>query len=59
MGGDDFDQKVMDWIAAEFKSSDGIDLKKDAMALQRLREASESAKKELSTSKQTESIYLL
>ena len=54
LGGDDFDQKVMDWIAAEFKSSDGIDLKKDAMALQRLREASESAKKELSTSKQTE-----
>ena len=54
LGGDDFDQKVMDWIAAEFKSSDGIDLKKDAMALQRLREASEYAKKELSTSKQTE-----
>ena len=54
MGGDDFDQKIMNWIADEFKKSDGIDLKKDAMALQRLREASEAAKKELSTSKQTE-----
>tara|TARA_B100000470_G_scaffold212975_1_gene193099 strand:+ start:2480 stop:4390 length:1911 start_codon:yes stop_codon:yes gene_type:complete len=54
LGGDDFDQKVIDWIASEFKSSDGIDLKKDPMALQRLREAAETAKKELSTSKQTE-----
>ena len=54
LGGDDFDQKVIDWIAAEFKKSDGIDLKKDPMALQRLREASETAKKELSSSKQTE-----
>ena len=54
LGGDDFDQKIMNWIADEFKKSDGIDLKKDAMALQRLREASEAAKKELSTSKQTE-----
>ena len=53
LGGDDFDQKVIDWIASEFKSSDGIDLKKDPMALQRLREAAETAKKELSTSKQT------
>lgn len=54
LGGDDFDQEVIDWIAAEFKKSDGIDLKKDAMALQRLREAAENAKKELSSSKQTE-----
>ena len=54
LGGDDFDQKVIDWIASEFKSSDAIDLKKDPMALQRLREAAETAKKELSTSKQTE-----
>ena len=54
LGGDDFDQKVINWIAAEFKSSDGIDLKKDPMALQRLREAAETAKKELSSSKQTE-----
>ena len=54
LGGDDFDQKVIDWIATEFKKSDGIDLKKDPMALQRLREASETAKKELSSSKQTE-----
>ncbi len=54
LGGDDFDQQVINWIADEFKSSDGIDLKKDPMALQRLREAAETAKKELSSSKQTE-----
>jgi molecular chaperone DnaK len=54
LGGDDFDQKVVDWIASEFKKTDGIDLKKDAMALQRLREAAEEAKKELSTAKKTE-----
>ena len=54
LGGDDFDQKVLNWIADEFKASDGINLKEDPMALQRLKEAAESAKKELSTSKQTE-----
>ena len=54
LGGDDFDQKIINWIASEFKSSDGIDLTKDPMALQRLREAAEAAKKELSSSKQTE-----
>ncbi len=54
LGGDDFDQKLIEWIAAEFKKSDGIDLRKDPMALQRLKEAAESAKKELSSSKQTE-----
>ena len=54
LGGDDFDQKVINWIADEFNKSDGIDLRKDPMALQRLREAAENAKKELSTSKQTE-----
>ena len=54
LGGDDFDQKVIDWIAKEFKASDGIDLKSDPMALQRLREAAETAKVELSSSKQTE-----
>ncbi|MFQ6611803.1 MAG: molecular chaperone DnaK [Fidelibacterota bacterium] len=54
LGGDDFDQKVIDWVAREFKKSDGIDLKKDPMALQRLKEASETAKKELSSSSQTE-----
>lgn len=54
LGGDDFDQKIIEWIAGEFKKSDGIDLRKDPMALQRLKEAAESAKKELSTSKQTE-----
>ena len=54
LGGDDFDQKVIDWIADEFMKSDGIDLRKDAMALQRLKEAAETAKKELSSSKQTD-----
>ena len=54
LGGDDFDQKVIDWIADEFNKSDGIDLRKDAMALQRLKEAAETAKKELSSSKQTD-----
>ena len=54
LGGDDFDQKLIEWIAAEFKKSDGINLRKDPMALQRLKEAAESAKKELSSSKQTE-----
>ena len=54
LGGDDFDQKVIDWIANEFNKSDGIDLRKDPMALQRLKEAAETAKKELSSSKQTD-----
>ena len=54
LGGDDFDQRVVDWIAEEFKKSDGIDLKEDPMALQRLREAAENAKKELSSSMQTD-----
>ena len=54
LGGDDFDQIIIDWIASEFMKSDGIDLKKDPMALQRLRESAEIAKKELSSSKQTE-----
>ena len=54
LGGDDFDQKVINWIADEFKKSDGIDLREDPMALQRLKEAAEAAKKELSTAKQTD-----
>ncbi len=54
LGGDDFDQRVMDWIADEFKRENGIDLRKDRMALQRLKEASEKAKCELSTTVQTE-----
>ncbi len=54
LGGDDFDQVMIDWIADEFKKSEGIDLRKDPMALQRLKEAGESAKKELSSSKQTD-----
>jgi molecular chaperone DnaK len=54
LGGDDFDQRVMDWIAEEFKRENGIDLRKDRMALQRLKEAAEKAKCELSTTVQTE-----
>ena len=54
LGGDDFDQALVSWLIKEFKSSDGIDLSKDPMALQRLREASEKAKCELSSSKQTD-----
>ncbi len=54
LGGDDFDQRVMDWIAEEFKKEHGIDLRKDRMALQRLKEAAEKAKCELSTTVQTE-----
>ncbi len=48
LGGDDFDQRVIDWLAAEFKKENGIDLKKDKMAMQRLKEAAEKAKIELS-----------
>src|SRR6056300_119376 len=54
LGGDDFDQKIVDWLADEFKKNEGIDLRKDQMALQRLKESAENAKKELSSSKQTE-----
>ncbi len=54
LGGDNLDQEVMDWIIAEFKKSDGIDLSRDRMALQRLREAAEKAKMELSTVMETE-----
>tara|TARA_B100001750_G_scaffold231123_1_gene228591 strand:+ start:405381 stop:407240 length:1860 start_codon:yes stop_codon:yes gene_type:complete len=54
LGGDDVDQKIIDWLAEEFKSEEDIDLRKDAMALQRLREAAEKAKIELSSSAQTE-----
>ncbi len=54
LGGDDFDQEIIDWLAAEFKQEEGIDLRKDPMALQRLKEAAEKAKIELSSSTQTE-----
>ncbi|HLO61037.1 MAG TPA: molecular chaperone DnaK [Bacteroidales bacterium] len=54
LGGDDFDQCVIDWLAEEFKKDEGVDLKKDPMALQRLKEAAEKAKIELSSSTQTE-----
>ncbi|MFN8436991.1 MAG: molecular chaperone DnaK [Cytophagales bacterium] len=54
LGGDDFDQKIIDWLAAEFKSDEGLDLKQDPMALQRLKEAAEKAKIELSSSTSTE-----
>ena len=54
LGGDDFDQRIMNWIADEFKKESGIDLRSDRMALQRLKEAAEKAKIELSTVMQTE-----
>jgi molecular chaperone DnaK len=54
LGGDDFDQVIIDWLADEFKKDEGLDLKKDPMALQRLKEAAEKAKIELSSSTQTE-----
>jgi molecular chaperone DnaK len=54
LGGDNLDQRVMDWIVAEFKKKEGIDLSKDRMALQRLKEAAEKAKMELSTVMETE-----
>jgi molecular chaperone DnaK len=54
LGGDDFDQRVIDWLADEFKNDENLDLRKDPMALQRLKEAAEKAKMELSTSTQTE-----
>jgi len=54
LGGDNLDQRVMDWIVAEFKKDQGIDLAKDKMALQRLKEAAEKAKCELSTTAETE-----
>ncbi len=54
LGGDDFDQRIMDWLCDEFKRDQGIDLRQDKMALQRLKEAAEKAKCELSTLQQTE-----
>jgi molecular chaperone DnaK len=54
LGGDDFDQRIVDWAADEFKKSDGIDLRNDPMALQRLKEAAEKAKMELSSSSSTD-----
>ncbi|MFH1639755.1 MAG: molecular chaperone DnaK [Chloroflexota bacterium] len=54
LGGDDFDQRVMDWLCDEFKRDQGIDLRQDKMALQRLKEAAEKAKVELSTVQQTD-----
>ncbi len=54
LGGDDLDQRVIDWMVAEFKKSDGVDLSKDRMALQRLKEAAEKAKIELSTILETD-----
>src|SRR3954466_1133947 len=54
LGGDDLDDRVIDWLVAEFRKSDGIDLSKDRMALQRLKEAAEKAKIELSTAMETD-----
>ena len=54
LGGDDFDQKIMDWLVGEFKKQEGIDLSKDPLALQRMKEAAEKAKVELSSVMETE-----
>ncbi len=54
LGGDDFDQRIIDWLVAEFKKDQTIDLSKDPMALQRLKEAAEKAKMELSSTQQTD-----
>ena len=54
LGGDDFDQRIIDWLVGEFKKEQGVDLRNDRMALQRLKEAAEKAKMELSTVMQTE-----
>ncbi|MCL6524079.1 MAG: molecular chaperone DnaK [Thermoflavifilum sp.] len=54
LGGDDFDKAIMDWLADEFKKEEGVDLRKDPMALQRLKDAAEKAKIELSSSQETE-----
>jgi len=54
LGGDDFDQKIMDWVVAEFKKDNGVDLSKDNLALQRIKEAAEKAKIELSSAMETE-----
>jgi molecular chaperone DnaK len=54
LGGDDFDHRIIDWLADEFKNDEGIDIRKDPMALQRLKEAAEKAKIELSSSTETE-----
>src|SRR5574342_380024 len=54
LGGEDFDQRIIDWLAKRFKDANGIDLKKDRMALQRLKEAAERAKHELSSALETE-----
>ncbi len=54
LGGDDFDQRIIDWLVSDFKKNEGIDLSKDRMALQRLKEAAERAKIELSSAQQTE-----
>ena len=53
LGGDDFDQKIIDWMVAEFKNANGVDLSTDKMAMQRLKEAAEKAKKELSSATKT------
>ena len=54
LGGDDFDQRIMDWVVTEFKKENGVDLSKDNLALQRIKEAAEKAKIELSSSLETQ-----
>ncbi len=57
LGGDDFDNRIIDWAASEFKDESGIDIKQDIMALQRLKDAAENAKKELSSAQETEILW--
>ena len=59
LGGDNFDEKIIDWLLSEFKDENGMDLSKDAGALQRLREASEKAKVELSSIHRLKLTYLM
>ena len=54
LGGDDFDNKIVDWIVEQFKKENGIDLRNDKMAMQRIKEAAEKAKKDLSATMQTQ-----
>ena len=54
LGGDDFDEKIMNWVVDEFKKEQGIDLSNDKMAMQRIKEAAEKAKKDLSGTMQTQ-----
>lgn len=59
LGGDDFDKKIIDWLVSEFKKENGVDLAQDKMAMQRLKDAAEKAKKDLSGVNEAKSVYHL